>query len=277
MKKIIPIFMAIVLFATSVFAANLATHETNVTILDSNDLTIVSVTPPTNANPLEYTTSIVTTTFVARSSNGASYINSSTAVCSYKKTGETTRTSESCTPTVINATDLNLSCSVIMQYYDAPGTWNINCSIYDNGLNYAENTTEIFSYGSLTSMQLNYTGITFGSLLPGVVADTGPYAVINTGNNEYSDLTIKAFNLTGLTDSEVQIPVTAFKADTTHGGINNAIQLVENTAVSLGVTIPKGAIPTGIRNVWYYISTPFVPPQIYKANGTASWVVAGTS
>lgn len=279
MKKIlISIFLTIValLATTQVFAATSGTHDTNVTIL-SGTLRIISVTPPTGANPTEYTTSTITTSFIADSDNGWAYINSSSAVCKYSKTGEATRTSSSCTPTVINTTSLNLSCPVTMQYYDAPNTWSINCSIKDYGGSYAENSTEGFSYGSLTALQLNYTGVTFGSLLPGVINDTGPYVVINTGNNAFSDITIKAYNLTGLSDATKQIGVTAFKADTTHGGYSSAIQLVENTAVSLGATIPRGAVPTGTRSVWYYINTPTVYPQVYKTNVTNVWIVAGVS
>lgn len=282
MKKAIILLLAMALLtATSAFAATTGNHDTNVTILGNatGTLTIISVTPPASASPTEYTTTAVTTTFIASDLNGWDSVNVSTANCRYNKTGETTRISGACSQAGSNLslTDINITCTANMQYYDATSLWGVNCSVSDINTNYAENITETFTYNSLSAMQLNYSYVQFGSLNPGVQAEatTGsPFTTVNTGNNAFAAVSVTAKNLTGVSNPAYSISGSAFKIGTTTSDYAGATQMVAYVSTSVtGATLARGALPTGTRDLFYYVLTPSTYAQAYSANGANQWVV----
>jgi hypothetical protein len=277
MRKTMYVLLAMALLTIgSAFAATSGTHETNVTIT-SGDLYIVSVTPPTTPNPTEYTTTATTTYFVAGSDNGWEILTGAT--CEYTRSGETTRVTSGCTGSNISATDVNYTCPVTMQYYDGPGTWDVNCTIGD-GSSTVENTTETFTYGSLTAMQLNYTTVLFGSLTPGTQSESsGAKTVVNTGNNAFTNnCQITAQDLYGVTNASITIAGSAFRGHISTGDYAGATSLASTIPTAIpGSTIAKGAVPTGTRDLYYYILAPIVQAQAYTTVGHTAWTVTGNA
>jgi hypothetical protein len=166
------------------------------------------------------------------------------------------------------------NCTNDMQYYDAPGVWDINCSVYTTDeSDYAENTTETFTYGSLTAMQLNTTEISFGNLAPGTTNQpaSGPSQLINTGNTNFTQVNITAHQLEGVTNNSYIIPANKFKANNTN---NPGIELIESTQVTIpDATLPRGALPTSTSYIYYHLDVPNIPAQVYKTNATNQWLI----
>lgn len=239
--------------------------------IEPSYLYVVSVNSA-NSNPTEYTTTNTNTYFNVSTSN-VTQLNDSSAVCTYSKSGEANRTSSSCIRTDINNTFATYNCSVIMQYYDAPGIWNVLCSVRNDIKNlYGENSTT-FTYGSLTSLLLNVSSISFIDIYVGAnnVMCNQPEKIINTGNVNISSFNITAFPLSGLSNPAITFSGNNFNVNVT---TSPGIQLQDNTPVNLGVSLPKG--PNSDINIYYFVSVPIgTYAQSYKTNATNAWLIEG--
>lgn len=177
----------------------------------------------------------------------------------------------------IDTRTANYSCTIPMQYYNPSGNWIVNASGRDLQNNYAENTSETFSYTLLSSFATPLTPSTLNwpALTPGSsnqASSNDPTGVTNTGNYE-GNIFITAYNLVGETDPLENIPATAFSVS----GIMDS----ECTGTALG---PDGvSVNTGIPSnpggaaaqIYYCIpSVPSVTSQTYSTVARGfSWVV----
>lgn len=217
-------------------------------------------------NPNEGGNKTVHFYFNATHPNGVANIPASGASIKINQSG-TTLTSTGC---VVNATDGTITnkydCNITIFYYTLPGIWSINATITDLASNIAINTTERYTNGNTYGVAFKTNLVTFSGT-PGttVGASGNPQFVNNTGNMNFAQINLTAFNLQLGSNF---IGVGNFTANTSDGGgIGQA--LVNNTAVTL---VNSSVNITTARNVYLYVNIP-----VGVANGTynssSPWII----
>jgi len=191
------------------------TNTTNITV------TVAGTNPVTIAVKNETMTGTdvtpVTNTFVrvkffvtVTDPDGQADINTTSVNASigYHETGEATRTNGSynCIDKGnIDSTSRNFSCSVDMWFFDAPSIWNVTVYARDNGaLTNVANSSQTFSYATLQSTLINPQSLTFPSAAIGatnITSDNDPLFINNTGNANFTAISINSTALPGATNA----------------------------------------------------------------------------
>jgi hypothetical protein len=261
----------------SVGNANLNDVTSSITVnLPSNQppqvIFVQAISPQT---PIEGTTKTII--FEARVSdiNGAGDISSVQA--NFSKPGEPTRFG---TCSFVNNIDLNTanySCSINMQYYDAPLTWNISVNASDSFGAVGINNTQTFEYIELKAIiltspvgALNWPTLSQGQT--NVFSNNDPTTIENTGNYQ-GPILITAKDLLGVSNPSYSIPASNFRAGNVSGSECSATALVNDVATSIsGSSLTKG--PGATEDIYYCIaSVPSIQSQAYSASGGNSWII----
>ena len=102
-----------------------------------------------------------------------------------------------CTAASWNDSAINYTCVVVLWYFDAPGTWEINVTINDTGGVKVEDQSGSVVLNPLTAMDLEDNNITFGNISGGqtVGASNSPMEVLNRGNVNATTFTMNATDL----------------------------------------------------------------------------------
>jgi hypothetical protein len=224
----------------------------NVTVTVNGGSPIITYVQAISDSPSEGTTKTVHFYFNATHPNGVANILPGGASIKITQSG-TTLTSTGC---MVNSTDgvtLNrFDCNVTLNYYNLPGAWTINATIVDTSANSVSNTGSSFTNGMIYGLTLKATTITFGgdSGTPDISAGQNPQQVNNTGNMNFTQINLTAFNVKSITNAI--IGAGNFTANTTNGTGFGQI-LINNTAVMLvNSTLPVN----GSRNVYLYLDLP---------------------
>ena len=183
----LPTLDGIVLSEVSVVLANTPPTITYVETIAAKD-------PVINSNRS------VTLEFTATDVDGMGELINSTAFVAFNKSGETMRANFSCYAETNSSISVNYTCIVQMQYWDVDGTWSINVSVNDSSGAEATNGVNVFTYNTLTAMDLSGNNITFGVLsagLSGQGASNDPLYILNQGNQDISTVTLNATGLGG--------------------------------------------------------------------------------
>jgi hypothetical protein len=175
------------------------------------------------------------------------------------------------TSCIISSTDgltLNrFDCNITIYYYTLPGTWTINATITDLASNRATNTSILYTNGNTYGVALKTNSITFGGT-PGatnVAANENPQYVNNTGNMNFAQINLTAYNLQS--GSNI-LGVGNFTANTTNSG-GPGQQLVNSTPILL---TNSNVSVNNIRNMYLYANIPVgITNGTY--NSTSAWVV----
>ncbi len=181
----------------------------------------------------------------------------------------------------LNSDTANYSCSVDMQYYDEPGTWNIKVNATDSAETLAENVSTNFLYLQLTAMVLSPQTISWPVILQGDINQKPGISTIlnNTGNYE-GPVGIITTNLYGETSPSEFIPASTFTAGTDTGGNNPECDApTQATALqdSVEVEILNSLLSRGEEaqeELFYCIpQVPSVSSQTYSTQQAGSWTI----
>ncbi len=175
------------------------TFQVNLTLSGNSNPTITWVQSGISANPVESGTRTVYVAFNASDNNGHADIDYSTAQIILSKVGELERASSICDNFNNDSLVKQFNCTITLQYYDSDGNWQINASVLDTASAYDDDTAQTFSYGVLYAARGNNDGITFGSVTLGATeaADNDPLLLDNTGNQNFTEINLTAYNLEG--------------------------------------------------------------------------------
>ncbi len=278
-------------------------QDTNVTVTVSGTTAVtieVLNSTLTGVNPTSDSTTAVTLTVRVTDADGYLDINTTSVHANFTKSGEAIRSNSSCVDLAQNtATAKNFSCILSMWYFDGSGIWSITAAGRDLGnTTLVQNTTSVFTYGTLQEIKMSPNQITFASVAQGAVnitSDNDPTLINNSGNYNFVGVNITAVNLRGETNTTVFINVgnitignnthasNKYECDVAPVLGSNATALVNGTTVNVKHSvISKGNNSvndgtTGQEQIYYCFRT--IPTGILsQAYSTAytggAWVVS---
>ncbi len=203
--------------------------------------------------------------------NGYADVNDSTAQCIGNKSGESSRTSTSCSAQDQSGNDLTYNCTVSFEYYDiAASDWIWNCSVSDNYPESVYNDSVVFTINDLNYVDINETTLSWSSATPNTDDEEAgaPINLDNGGNQDYEAATVTAQNATN--GSNV-IPATAFSLDADTLQTTGQTYMADNSSVAITTwfTLPHGSGAN--ENLYAYVDMPAVPSGSYT--GIASWAI----
>jgi hypothetical protein len=153
--------------------------------------------------------------------------------------------------------------SMIIQYYDTAGTWNINVYANDSySLENSYNTT--FTVTALSGFELVNAPIEFGSLQPNAANQTAASSlgIVNRGNQNIALNLSASSNLTGVEDPSYTIPIE---------NINYANTSEFTSSLELNITpqtITNNLPVNNSHDLYFRISLPGIKSQQYSSNIT---------
>jgi hypothetical protein len=237
----------------------------NVSLTISNSIPSVIYVAAVSDSPSEGTTKVITFNFNASDANGVSDIPAGNALVKINKSG-TTYTSGACIDRGSSGTTQKYECNVTINYYDTPGIWTINASVFDGAAATADNTSQYLTLGTTYAISLKTTSLTFSGTpgQNGVSASNNPQVVNNTGNGAFSQINLTAYELKSGSN---YIGASNFSVNTTNNAtgqtlINNTMVLVANSSLAVNNS----------RNLYVYLN---VPNGVANATYTSvsSWIV----
>ena len=203
-------------------------------------------------------------------SDSGSGINVSTANLSVYKTGEITRYASLCNN---NTYQNQFNCSVTMQFYDGAGVWSINASISDNSNNQISNSTQTFTVNALDYVSQDNSSISWSSVFSVTndnEADT-PMILTNGGNQDYSNISIKSYNSTGIVEGQV-IQAENFSVDALTGQTTGQTYMSDGNYVQpLDLTGLNNHGSSITESIYFYVDVASLKPDTYKSD--TNWVI----
>ena len=203
--------------------------------------------------------------------NSFADLNDSTAQCIGFKTGESDRTSTSCTAFGQSGNDGRYNCTVDFQYFDAAASdWGWNCSVSDNfgGSDYDDAVA--FTVNALDFIDVNVTSFAWSSADSNVNDQeaNSPVNLDNGGNQDYETAFVTAYNATN--GNGFLIPATAFALNNVTGNAAGT-QMADGTAVNISsfFTLQHGNAAN--EDIFAYVDMPAVESGTYT--GTSSWLI----
>ena len=237
----------------------------NVSLTISNSAPVVIYVAPISGSPSDGVASNIEFTFNATDANGASDIPASNAQVSINQSGVTLSSSSCLLKSTSGSTNMYI-CNISINYYNLPGIWNINASVYDGASARNDNWSQNLTMGTTYATTLKTNTLTFSGS-PGqtaVSASNNPQYVNNTGNGAFSQINLTAYDLVG----PQNISASSFYANTSSSTAGHA--LINKTQVVLA---NSSLAVQNSRNIYIYMN---IPSGV--ANGTYTsmnaWVVS---
>ena len=209
--------------------------------------------------------------FNVTDTNGFADLNDSTAQCIGYKTGESDRTSTSCSAQDQSGNDLRYNCTVSLQYFDAAAAdWKWNCSVSDNFPETDFNDSVTFTINALNFVDINSTTFTWSNVNPNIDDQEANSAINfdNGGNQDYETAFVTAQNATN--GSNV-IPAKVFSLDADTGQTTGQIYMADNSSVNITsfFTLPHGNVSS--EDIYSYVDMPTLPSGSYTS--TSNWQI----
>jgi len=260
-----------------------------ITVVGSNPVTISFIEDPDNQipPPAPIEAGITTITFEVHVTDpdGASDIIDSSVNSEFSR-GAVIRPGDCVwTGDLPGGDTANYSCSVDMQYYDEPGTWNIKINATDFGSGVlVEDTSVTFTYLELKAMVISPLTLTWPAVLPdstNQTSDNDPTVVTNTGNFA-GNIQVSALALLGESAPSESVPAEDFVIDIDTGGAGctgaacvecDGTELVDSIAIPIAGSSSNPG-PGGTEELHYCIPEfPPVSSQTYSTAGGGSWTI----
>ena len=225
-------------------------------------------------NPTESTTTTVWILFNATDNNGHADIDYSTASIILTRAGETQRTSGSCDNYNNDSLTKLFNCSVNLEYYDGNGTWTINASVSDFSADYDDDTATTLAYGTLQAIRGSPLGITFGTVNLGQnYSATAPLVLNNTGNQNFTQINLTAYDLTGVVTPSQYIAASDLYANISLDDFGD--QLSNNTMVVLtnGTLIRDIGGSDFNRNLYFRVDVPAAGLSNQNYTSSSDWQI----
>ena len=173
--------------------------------------------------------------------DGVADINVSSVMLNVSRTGEALKVNETCASGAQTSTAINFTCTFVMWYFDAAGTWTLYARANDYGtLNYVGNVTT-FDYLSLAAMQMSPNSLIWPGVSPGqtnITSINDPLLLNNTGNYPSDNVTVTGINLIGETTPSYYIDAQNFTVDIATGGDGCS----GAACVECGVSVATGGV-----------------------------------
>jgi len=219
--------------------------------------------------PIENSNKTVNFNFTIDDVQGNNTINISTLSIQINRSG-VTRTSISCFANAYNATAVNASCNLTIPYYDFAGVWTVNISVNDTGGLYGENMSSSYTYNELSAIVISLNTLNLGIVTPGQTnVASGPIIINNTGNVNFTNISLKAYFLVNLSST---INATNFSANRTNS--SSGVKLLNNSFI----TIPSARLNYSTDNVkasefiYIYLNVPY-PLKTGYYKSSQDWVL----
>jgi hypothetical protein len=263
-----------IVFVTLVFAAECTGQDCSIAtslIVGNFAPNITWVESISNVILTGMSTKTVYVLFNVTDSNGYNDLNDSTALCMGYKSGETNRTSSTCTGIYPSGNDLTYNCTVDFQYYDAAASnWAWNCSVSDNDGNSTSNDTVVFTVSSVSYVGMDLTSFNWSNVNAGQEdqeAD-GNISLSNGGNQNFTSASVTAHNAT---NGGNVIPAVNFSLDADTGQDTGQTYMADNSSVAITTwfILPRGENST--EELYAYIDMPSVPNGVYTS--TENWLI----
>jgi len=228
-------------------------------------------------NPTESAATIVYVAFNASDNNGHADLDYTTAQVILTRFGEPDRTSSSCDNYINDSLVKAFNCSVNMQYYDEDGAWTINASVFDFSSATDDDTATTLAYGTLQAIRGAPLGVTFGSVTLGSAfqATNDPLVLNNTGNQNFTQINLTAYDLTGIVTTDQYIAASQLYANISLNDIGD--QLANNTMVALtNGTLYRdiGGMGSEInRNLYFWVDVPAAGLSNQNYTSSSSWQI----
>jgi len=263
------------------FASSNYTVTTNYTAPVNIAPNITYLSPITNTNPTEASSTPITFYSTMCDEDGVADLNDTSVKANFTRPGEATRENNSCIlVSDINSTCANYSCTIKMWYFDGAGAWNV--SVYgsdSSGLN-ATNTSTYFTYNLLQAMVIYPSNITFNvnASASNQTATNDPVIINNTGNyNMTNKIAVNAVNLLGETNSSEYLAAENFSIGIADNCAGTQLQNATDTNIT-GVILQAGNLSlgggTGQEQLYYCLNEiGGVSAQTYSTQGYGSWFI----
>ncbi|MBR9705966.1 hypothetical protein GOV14_02955 [Candidatus Pacearchaeota archaeon] len=169
---------------------------------------------------------------------------------------EETRNSSSC----VNSSSANqFNCTIIMQFFDSAGSWNINASIQNTTGSIETNNSINFTVNALDYVSQDISAISWASVTSGTNDQEAAAAMVltNGGNQNYTNISIKGFDATGASNGEV-IFAENFSVDPDTSQTVGQTYMNNNTYTD--VSVLNGLTNYGsssTENIYFYVDTTF--------------------
>ena len=277
-KKRDLVFLLVLLLIIPLVYAAQVTQTFYVLVTIGNRAPVIFYVNTTTITPIAGTTVTANVEFNVSDGDGFSDLEDGTAQVNITYNG-VTRTSSSCTPTDYNTNYTQYKCSITIYYYDnTTSSWIINASVSD-GTNTSINATQTATVNSLSAMSL--TGnLTFSNVNLGEAnkAADSPLTLNNTGNFDFIQINVTAYNLTGITDSSYRIDARNFTVNTTNAVAGAGMPLQNGTSLNVsGATLPhlsQNGAANANETLYFWLDVPGsgeITAQNY--NSTTWWAV----
>jgi len=231
---------------------------------------ITNVTSIPSMNPIDGNITYVYINFTATDNDGVEDLNDSSALVVFNFSS--TQRLGNCTPNDINTTTTIYVCNVSMWYYDEPGTWDINVSVKDNMSYVAYNDTTSFVYNTLSAIRIYLTELTFDTVYirQPTGASNDPIIINNTGNVDFTNISLRAYDLVGVNDSSYVIYADQFAASITDS-YSDVLQ--NNTFINITDAYLNHG-PTATEEIYIWVNVSYdVIAQTYNSSVHDEWMI----
>ncbi len=203
--------------------------------------------------------------------NGYADVNDTTAQCVGYKSGETNRTSSSCTAQDQSGNDLSYNCSVDFQYYDAAAAdWAWNCSVTDNAAVSVNDDSVTFTINALNYVDVNVSTFTWASATANTNDQEADTAINldNGGNQDYGAATVTAYNATN--GNGYVIPATTFYLNNATG-TPAGTQMADSSAVAITAWFTLQHGNGASEDLFAYVDMPAIESGTYTSAN--NWLI----
>ena len=188
-----------------VFGADNTQEYFNLSVTINNSAPSIDGVADASATPTEGSTTTVSILFNVSDSNGYEDVDPSQSYANVTLNG-VTRESSSC-QNYAPATSGNIqgvNCTITINYYDEPGTWNISVTAQDsNPTTASSNNAATLTYSTLYAFTLEKNSVSFSGE-PGdtdVNASNDPQIINNTGNGNFANINLTGYELSNGVDT----------------------------------------------------------------------------
>jgi len=199
-----------------------------------------------------------------------------------------TRSNSSCAVSASDSNFVNFTCSVGFYYFDIPTpvVWTVTAMVSD-GIDTGVNDTESFSLGQTSGMVLFPNSISWAALSAGAYDQaTGPTYMNNTGNVNFTYITINASNLINEDSGSWKIDIGNFTVNNSEAAIGSCnstvLELNNRTTVLTGsgenMTLIRGnlsaADPDSQEKIYYCLDVPTpLATGNYSTRDSRAWEI----
>lgn len=161
-----------------------------------------------------------------------------------------------------------VNCTVAMEYYDAPGAWNISVQAQDSTPTVATSIdAATMTYGTLYAFQLTKATITFTSSGAGtnnVNVSNDPQVLNNTGNGYFGNINVTGYELSNGVD-------TIGAGNFTINATNDA----KGVSIGTNTHIPSATLSrNNTQDLYVWVDVPSgISNGTYVTNSSTQWIV----